>query len=85
MAPSPRKNVSAATAVVILLVIVTAEMMAPVAGSDDACSCRHLSGTYNGLCWGNCDLACKTESQDNIRGACDDFPSRCYCYTKCSP
>ncbi|CAO2186909.1 unnamed protein product [Urochloa humidicola] len=84
MAPSPRKNVSAATAVVILLlVIVTSEMMAPVAGSHEVCSCRHLSGTYVGLCWGNCALTCKRESPDNIGGMCDDFPSRCYCYTKC--
>ena len=60
--------------------------MVPAAGSD-ACSCRHLSSTYFGVCLNSngCDQTCKNEGGNNYRGACDDFPPRCYCYSQCAP
>ncbi|CAL4983922.1 unnamed protein product [Urochloa decumbens] len=82
MAPSGRKNLSAAPTVFLLLVIVTAEM------ASVACNtCRHLSGNFRGWCFDRdgCTETCIHESNDNISGECHDFPLRCYCITNCSP
>ncbi|RCV18917.1 hypothetical protein SETIT_3G341600v2 [Setaria italica] len=81
MAPSPRMNLSAAAAV-LLLVIVTAELGA-VAGNF----CPHLSGSFDGLCLNDfaCADTCRKESSDNITGVCSDFPPRCYCFNCQAP
>ncbi|KAG2585390.1 hypothetical protein PVAP13_6KG395600 [Panicum virgatum] len=77
-------KISASTAVILLLVIVAAEM-----GSVGAkrAACSHLSGVYPDWCINDssCEEVCKVESHDNIGGACDDFPARCYCQTQCPP
>ncbi|CAL4990524.1 unnamed protein product [Urochloa decumbens] len=81
MAPSPRKNVSAAITVLLLLVIVTAET-APIP------VCQRLSGKQQGWCLHSdiCDRGCRNEiNKNNIGGKCTDFPPRCYCYYKCAP
>jgi hypothetical protein len=53
--------------------------------SVGAAKCRHLSGTFEGMCGAEsyCVSACLAESRDNIGGECDDFPFRCYCITSC--
>ena len=50
-------------------------------------ACSHLSGRFSGLCIldEQCEINCEIESEDNIGGACDGFPSRCYCQTQCPP
>ncbi|CAL4990632.1 unnamed protein product [Urochloa decumbens] len=81
MEPSPRKNLSAAGAFVVLLIILAAEP------SEIYATCTaHLSGSYSGLCYApfsdnNCRTACINESSDNYTGKCDLF--RCWCYTYC--
>ncbi|KAG2580360.1 hypothetical protein PVAP13_6NG336400 [Panicum virgatum] len=86
MEPSRRNNNLHATTAVILLLVVTmaAEMVGSVGAKRAACS--HLSGRFSGLCIldEQCEINCQIiESPDNIGGACDDFPSRCYCQTQC--
>ncbi|CAL5031542.1 unnamed protein product [Urochloa decumbens] len=81
MEPSPRKNLSAATATILLLVILTAE-----SSKSFADGCQHLSGSYRGACWplvsdDACNIACTGESSDNFFGVCDSF--KCWCLTKC--
>ncbi|CAL4990520.1 unnamed protein product [Urochloa decumbens] len=86
MEPSQRKkkNLFAATPIVVLLVILTAEM-ASVEGN----TCRHLSGSYRGWCLNDygCQHTCFNENfENNFSGECHDFPPRCYCYsTDCPP
>ncbi|CAL4986054.1 unnamed protein product [Urochloa decumbens] len=80
MAPSPRK--SAATAVVLLLVILTADSSESFV---DGCN-EHLSGTYSGVCFAPfsdvfCRNACTNESSNNLSGKCSVF--QCWCYTAC--
>ncbi|KAG2580359.1 hypothetical protein PVAP13_6NG315001 [Panicum virgatum] len=85
MEPSRRNtSLSATTAIILLLVIVAAEM-GSVGATRAACS--HLSRYFSSLCLDDhsCEHVCKTESDDNIGGACDDFPPRCYCQTQCPP
>ncbi|CAL4986004.1 unnamed protein product [Urochloa decumbens] len=80
MAPSIR-TLSATTAVFLLLVIMSAEMAS--VGAD---TCRHLSGSYHGLCdtsYTPCEDTCRAESKDNTGGACFDSPPRCWCFTNC--
>ncbi|KAJ1277731.1 hypothetical protein BS78_04G026500 [Paspalum vaginatum] len=86
MAPS-RKSLSVAIGVLLLLAIVAADAMASVAPLD---TCRHLSGSYQGVCKTDedCRLQCLGESADNIGGACDNrgflgFASQCWCFTNC--
>ncbi|KAG0515589.1 hypothetical protein BDA96_10G291400 [Sorghum bicolor] len=83
MEPHSRRNLSAAAAaaVVLLLVTVTAEM----ASVGAAATCKHLSGTFQGMCGSanQCIATCEAESRDNIGGECDGFPFRCYCLTNC--
>ncbi|CAL4985953.1 unnamed protein product [Urochloa decumbens] len=75
-----KSNFSAATAVVLLLVILSAEM-----ASVAADTCKHLSGSFSGYCFRNdhCASTCKMESNDNTGGMCFDFISKCYCLTQC--
>ncbi|CAL4904889.1 unnamed protein product [Urochloa decumbens] len=80
---SPRKNLSAATAVVLLLVILAPDSLKSfVDGCHD-----HLSSSYRGVCWpffngDKCSRACIAESSDNFSGSCDLF--QCWCYNlKC--
>ncbi|KAF7111162.1 hypothetical protein CFC21_111205 [Triticum aestivum] len=81
MAPS-EKNLCA-----IVLLIVIVATVCPVCSMAYACNppsgCRHLSGNYEGPCFGftdGCDNTCVDESPDNVWGDCDcDF--KCYCYT----
>jgi hypothetical protein len=49
--------------------------------------CRHLSGGFTGVCGfdTDCRTQCLDESRDNIGGACDGFPAKCYCVTSCLP
>jgi len=82
MVPSQRKNLSAATAVVLLLVILTAESSQ---GFWDGCN-EHLSGSYKGACWpfindADCGTTCIRESFDNLSGTCHTF--QCWCWTTC--
>nr|CAB3482538.1 unnamed protein product [Digitaria exilis] len=82
MVASRSKNPSAAAAIVLLLIVMTAEMYC-VEGNY----CKHLSGSYHGWCItdGDCDSKCIDEDKRNVSGDCGDFPPRCYCYTFCSP
>ncbi|CAD6247738.1 unnamed protein product [Miscanthus lutarioriparius] len=81
MTPS-RKNISVA---MLLIVIVAA--VCPLCSMAFACEvhteCRHLSGNYEGPCWGfddSCGDTCIAESSENKYGYCDcDF--KCWCYT----
>ncbi|RCV18919.1 hypothetical protein SETIT_3G341800v2 [Setaria italica] len=81
MVPSPRKNLSAAAAIVLLLIVMTAEMSC-VEGNY----CRHLSGKYHGWCiddWHCSDTCIDEDKVHNLTGHCHDFPPRCYCVTHC--
>lgn len=52
----------------------------------DICTCRHLSGSYHGLCdtsYTPCLDTCKGEDSNNVGGACFDSPPRCWCFTNC--
>ncbi|CAL5001500.1 unnamed protein product [Urochloa decumbens] len=97
MKPSRRNNLSAAAAVILLLFIVAVGsmhipglmyslQMAPPVGAKRA-ACSHLSGVFPGPCYldATCAGICVEESSDNINGACDGFPSRCFCETRCPP
>ncbi|KAF8700168.1 hypothetical protein HU200_034540 [Digitaria exilis] len=46
-------------------------------------TCRHLNGSYKGICVYNlsCYFVCTDESTANIDGSCEFF--QCWCYTKC--
>ncbi|CAL4990634.1 unnamed protein product [Urochloa decumbens] len=82
MEPSPRKNLSAAAAAVLLLAILTAESSKSFV---DGCN-EHLTGSYGGACWpffndDDCSIACIDESSDNISGICELF--QCWCDTEC--
>ncbi|RCV39477.1 hypothetical protein SETIT_8G227600v2 [Setaria italica] len=86
---SPRKNLSAAAAAVLLLVILTAVHVWIHAESSegfwDGCN-EHLSGDYKGACWpfikdDECGRICMNENSDNIAGTCHTF--QCFCWTKC--
>ncbi|CAO1940367.1 unnamed protein product [Urochloa humidicola] len=81
MAPSPR-NLSATTAVLLLLVIMSAEM-----ASVEADTCKHLASNYPWVCdeyKRPCEEMCQMESKDNTGGECQDSPiPRCYCFTNC--
>ncbi|CAL5013813.1 unnamed protein product [Urochloa decumbens] len=81
MEPPRRSNVSATSAVILLLVFVAAGMMVPIGAKRPPCS--HLSATFHGVCVFNRDCAavCVHESPFNIGGACGGFPGRCYCET----
>ncbi|PUZ52472.1 hypothetical protein GQ55_6G272700 [Panicum hallii var. hallii] len=85
MEPSRRNTNLSATTVVILLLVVVAAEMGSVGAKRAACS--HLSGRFSGVCIldEQCEINCQIESADNIGGACDGFPSRCYCQTQCPP
>ncbi|CAL4990637.1 unnamed protein product [Urochloa decumbens] len=81
MEPSPRKDLSAATAIVLLLVILTAE-----SSKSFVDGCEHLSGSYRGACWpffndDDCSTACINEGSDNVSGSCEYF--QCWCFTDC--
>ncbi|CAL4992392.1 unnamed protein product [Urochloa decumbens] len=87
MAPSSRKNVSAAVAVVLLLLIIITAGNAEMAAVEGAI-CSHMSATYLGLCWTSkgCDITCRNEDWNSYGGKCDnDFPPHCICYKKCPP
>ncbi|CAO1940368.1 unnamed protein product [Urochloa humidicola] len=86
METSPRKkNLFAATAAVVLLLIILSSDMA--SGAADTGFCRHLSGSFRGLCFNDdrCSLTCKNERNDNIGGLCLDFIPHCFCFSRCSP
>lgn len=50
-------------------------------------SCSHLSTTFLGVCLfdDDCGMICIYESPDNINSACDGFPAKCFCETRCPP
>ncbi|CAL4987384.1 unnamed protein product [Urochloa decumbens] len=75
-----RKSLSLATAALLLLVIMAAEMSVVTAGR-----CSHLSRNYHGFCLDHpsCVKTCKEESSENFGGYCADFPARCYCVSNC--
>ncbi|CAO2150142.1 unnamed protein product [Urochloa humidicola] len=77
------KCLSTAAAVILLLIVITAEMSC----AERVKYCKHLSGKYHGWCItnGSCDSTCIDEDKGNVSGDCSDweFPPRCYCYTLC--
>ncbi|KAF8728803.1 hypothetical protein HU200_018083 [Digitaria exilis] len=94
MEHSPWKNhhLSAAAAVILLLVFLTAGTIyahietSEGFGVEDADCSEHLSGSYRGVCWplindNKCARACIGESSDNGSGGCDFF--QCWCFTIC--
>ncbi|CAM0149567.1 unnamed protein product [Urochloa decumbens] len=85
MEPS-RKNPSATTAAVVLLLIVMISGPAPVEALFGYCS--HFSANYHGWCNNrnnSCTNTCLAESPDNVDGYCGValWTSACYCVTKC--
>ncbi|KAJ1256947.1 hypothetical protein BS78_K260600 [Paspalum vaginatum] len=76
-------DVSAAAAVVLILIILTAETSESF---SDGCH-EHLSGSYKGACWPfineeKCARTCVLEDFHNLSGACNTF--QCWCYTPCN-
>ncbi|KAG0530736.1 hypothetical protein BDA96_05G212300 [Sorghum bicolor] len=83
MAPS-RRTLFATAAIVLVLIIVVTEMSSVGAGGA---LCRHLSSGFTGVCGfdTDCRTQCLSESHDNLGGACDGFPAKCYCVKPCLP
>ncbi|PAN41811.1 hypothetical protein PAHAL_8G071200 [Panicum hallii] len=83
MAPASPKNLSAAAAAAAVLLLILVILATGEAASAAEQTCRHLSGSYKGICVFNpsCYFACTDESAGNIDGACHIL--RCWCYTRC--
>lgn len=63
--------------------IMHVESSAAVVATAEESRCRHLSGSYKGICAYSlsCYFVCKDESRDNVDGSCDWL--QCWCYTNC--
>ncbi|TVU31859.1 hypothetical protein EJB05_23561, partial [Eragrostis curvula] len=86
---TPRRNLSAAIFVVIVL-LMSPDMERAQAPPPE---CYYLSGTFSGLCvWSSkCAAKCRNEpskqrpGQHYDGGVCMDIPSRCWCSEPCCP
>jgi hypothetical protein len=67
----------------ICMSIMHVESSAAVVATAEESRCRHLSGSYKGICAYSlsCYFVCKDESKDNVDGSCDWL--QCWCYTNC--